>query len=68
MYLNLFRQSGTSKQLIINVSELSTISIIRDDVVDDHMLLLYTPGCQIGAFLLVYYGAGGQSQTVWSPI
>jgi hypothetical protein len=34
-------------ELKTNVSEISSVSIIRVDVVNDHMSLIYTPVCQI---------------------
>jgi hypothetical protein len=47
--LNLLVIRHANIELNINISELSSISIIRVDVVNDHMLLIYTSICQIGA-------------------
>jgi hypothetical protein len=36
-------------ELKINVSEISSVSIFRVDVVNDRMSLIFIPVCQIGA-------------------
>jgi hypothetical protein len=62
-----FPYMGTSHvnaELKTNISEISSVSIIRVDMVTD----IYTGLSNQCLFLLVYYAVGGQSQTVQIPI
>jgi hypothetical protein len=61
--------SRVDVELKTNVSEISTVSIIRTDVVNDRMSLIFTPVCEIDASSYwCIMAVGGRSQIVRSPI